>query len=154
MTFNARLPFLEDDLKIQKFEYLSMHWSDIPQISNISSCDQTKVKKGFNEDDLQWKMTSKHEKLSISALIGSSPNLKYKLMEPCQSRKRFQWRRPTMEDDLKLGKFEYLSSQWLDFPQILNISSWEQTKVKKDFNEDYLQCKMTSKGSWPQNIKI
>ena len=36
-----------------------------------------------------------------------------------------------MEDDLKLEKFEYLSSQWLNFPQILNISSWEQTNIKK-----------------------
>ena len=57
---------------------------------------------------------------------------------------------PLMEDDLK----KYLSSNWSDISQILNISSCDQTKVKKGFNEDSLQCKMTSDGRWTQNIKI
>ena len=50
----------------------------------------------------------------------------------------FNERPPGMEDDLKLWKFEYLSSNWLDLPQILNESSWDQTKVKKGFIEDSL----------------
>jgi hypothetical protein len=29
-------PQMEDDLKIQKVEYLSNHWSDLPQILNLS----------------------------------------------------------------------------------------------------------------------
>ena len=36
-----------------KSEYLNNNWSDLPQIFNISSWDQTKVKEGFNEDDLK-----------------------------------------------------------------------------------------------------
>ena len=48
---------MEDDLKILKIEYLSSQWSDLPQSLNLSTGDQTKVKEGLNEDDLQWKMT-------------------------------------------------------------------------------------------------
>ena len=69
---------MEDDLKILKVEYLSNHWSDLPQILNLSLGDQTKSKneliKMFSngrwplmEDDLQWKTTSKYSKLNISA---------------------------------------------------------------------------------------
>ena len=49
---------MEDDLKILKVEYLSNHSSDPPQILNLSSGDQTKIKNAWNEDDLQWKTTS------------------------------------------------------------------------------------------------
>ena len=35
---------MEDDLKISKVEYLSIHWSDFPQILNFSLGDQTKIK--------------------------------------------------------------------------------------------------------------
>ena len=35
---------MEDDLKILKVEYLSNHWSDLPQIFNLSLGDQTKIK--------------------------------------------------------------------------------------------------------------
>ena len=38
---------MEDDLKILKVEYLSHHWSDPPQISNLSLGDQTKMKFGL-----------------------------------------------------------------------------------------------------------
>ena len=34
---------MEDDLKILKVEYLSNHWSDLSQILNLSSGDQTKI---------------------------------------------------------------------------------------------------------------
>ena len=37
MTSNRRLP------KTAKFEYLSKHWSDLSQILNLDSCDQTKL---------------------------------------------------------------------------------------------------------------
>ena len=36
-------PSMEDDLKILKVEYLSNHWSDFPQIWNLSLGDQTKI---------------------------------------------------------------------------------------------------------------
>ena len=156
---------MEDDLKIWKFECLGNHWSNLPQILTLSSGDQTKVKIGFNEDDLQWKTTSngrwpQNMKIWISQqpLIGYSSNFKHKLIRSYQIQKRFQWRRPSfedlMEDDLKVQKFEYLSSHWSDLPQILNISSWDQTIIKKGFNEDELQWKTTSKGRWPQNMRI
>ena len=51
---------MEEDLKILKVEYLSNHWSDFPQISNLSLGDQTKIKNAWNKDDLQWKTTSKY----------------------------------------------------------------------------------------------
>ena len=61
-----------------------------------------------------------------------------------------------MEDDLKILKVEYLSNHWLDLPQILNLSSGDQTKSKNELikmfsngrrplMEDDLQWKTTSK---------
>ena len=51
---------MEDDLKILKVEYLSNHSSDPPQILNLSSGDQTRRINAKNEDDFQWKTTSKY----------------------------------------------------------------------------------------------
>ena len=48
-TFIERQPIKE----LSKFEYLSSHLSDLPQILNISQLDHAKVEKGFNEDNLQ-----------------------------------------------------------------------------------------------------
>ena len=48
---------MEDGLKILEVEYLRNHWLDLPQILNLGSGDQIKIK---NEDDLQWKTTSKY----------------------------------------------------------------------------------------------
>ena len=56
---------MEEDLKILKVEYLSNHWLDFSQISNLSLGDQTKIKNAWNKDDLQWKMTSKEDDLKI-----------------------------------------------------------------------------------------
>ena len=50
------------------------------------------------------------------------------------------------EDDLQLNdgrrpqilKIEYFSNHWLDFLQILNLSSGDQTKIKNAWNEDDL----------------
>ena len=36
-----------------------------------------------------------------------------------------------MEDDLKILKVEFLSNHWSDFPQILDLSLGDQTKIKK-----------------------
>jgi hypothetical protein len=51
---------MEDNLKILIVEYISNHLLDPPQILNLSSGDQTKVKNAWNEDDLEWKTTSKY----------------------------------------------------------------------------------------------
>ena len=56
-------------------------------------------------------------------------------------------RRLPMEDDLKILKVKYLSNHSLDPPQILNLSSGDQTKIKM------LEMKTTSNGRRPQNIK-
>ena len=50
---------MEDDLKISKVEYLSIHWLDHTQILNLSLGDQTKLYNFFKwrrplaEDDLK-----------------------------------------------------------------------------------------------------
>ena len=44
---------MEDELKMIKLEYLSKYWSDIPQISNLGSVDQIKIKNAWNKNDLQ-----------------------------------------------------------------------------------------------------
>ena len=51
---------MEEDLKIFKVEFLSNHWSDLPQILNLCWGEQSKLEITYNEDDLQWKTTSKH----------------------------------------------------------------------------------------------
>ena len=43
-----------------------------------------------------------------------------------------------MENDIKSLKVEYLSNYWSDFPQILNISLGEQTKIRNPQKEDDL----------------
>ena len=43
----------EDNIKILKVEYLSNHWSDLLQILNWSSEDQTKNQNTLNEEDLK-----------------------------------------------------------------------------------------------------
>ena len=60
MTSNERRPKMEDDLKIRKVEYLSNDWSYFPQILNLSSWDEAKIKNTQYEEDLQWKKTSKY----------------------------------------------------------------------------------------------
>ena len=57
-----------------------------------------------------------------------------------------------MEEDLKIFKVEYLSNHWSDFPQILNLSLGDQTKIRNAYNEDDLQKKTASNGRRPQNI--
>ena len=90
------------------------------------------------EDDLQWKTTSNGRRppnikswISQQPLIGSSSNFKLKLRGPNQNKKYLKWRRPPMEDNLKILKVEYLSNHWSDLPQILNLVLRDQTNIKK-----------------------
>ena len=48
--------------------------------------------------------------------------------------KSFKWRRPQMEDELKILKVEYLSNHFLDHTQIFNSSQDAQTIFYKSFN--------------------
>jgi hypothetical protein len=71
---------MEDDLKILKVEYLSNHWSDLLQISNLSYGDQTQIKFGLNFEikmtsDGRWLQNIKSG-ISQQHLIGSSSNCK------------------------------------------------------------------------------
>ena len=67
--------------------------------------------------------------ISQQPLIGSSSNFKLKLRGPNKNIKCLKWRRPPMEDDLKILKVEYLSNHSSDPPQILNLSLGDQTKI-------------------------
>ena len=51
---------MEDNLKQNKVEYLSNHWSDLPQILNLGLGDPTKIEDSWNEDDIYWQKTSKY----------------------------------------------------------------------------------------------
>ena len=53
-----------------------------------------------------------------------------------------------MEEDLKILKVEYLRNHWPDLPQILNLSSGDQTKIKM------LEMKTTSNGRLPKILKV
>ncbi len=44
LSLKQRRPPMEDDLRILKVAYLSNHWSDLPQMLNLSLGDQTKIK--------------------------------------------------------------------------------------------------------------
>ena len=62
-----------------------------------------------------------------------------------------------MEEDLKISQIEYLSNHWSDFPQVLTLSSGEQTKIKNVWNEDVLYLKMSFIWRWPvmeEDLKI
>ena len=72
--------------------------------------------------------------ISQQSLIGSSSNFKLKLRGRNQNKKLLKQRQPPMEDDLKILKIEYLSNHWSDFPQILNLSSRDQTKIRNPQN--------------------
>ena len=155
MTSNGRLPQKEDDLKILNVEYLSNHWSDLPQIFKLSLGDQTKVKKCFKwrqtpmEDDFQWKTLSIgrwpqiiKSGISQQPLIRSSSNFKLKLREP--NKKMLQMkttsirRQPQMEDDLKILNMEYLSNHWSDLLQIFNLSSKATSNIKSGISQQPL----------------
>ena len=49
----GRWPAMEEDLKILKVLYISNHWSDYPQILNLSLGYQTKTKYAWNKYDLK-----------------------------------------------------------------------------------------------------
>ena len=72
--------------------------------------------------------------ISQQPLIGSFWNFRLLL----------KWRWPPMEDNLKIFKVEYLRNHLSDIPQVLNLSSWDLTKIKNAWNEDEHQWKMTS----------
>ena len=73
-------------LKILKIKYLSNNWLDLPQISNVGSGEQIKIKSTWHEDNLHWKMTSKYLKWNISATTYPSSNFKLRPRGPNQNK--------------------------------------------------------------------
>ena len=71
--------------------------------------------------------------------------LEFSLVDPSESKTWMKWRRPTMEDDLKILKVEYLSNRLLDLTQILNFSYMTKPCFVNPSNEDNLQWKTISK---------
>ena len=62
-----------------------------------------------------------------------------------QLKTNFNWRRPLIEEDIKISEVEYLSNQWSDITQILNLtsqiwnlSSGDQTELENASIEDEL----------------
>ena len=106
---------MEDDLKIWKGDYLSNHWSDLPQIWNLSLYDQIKEYKGVKwrcaqmEGNLQWPQNIKSG-IFQQPLAGSYANLKLKIMgvnqrvQKCQMKMTSNGRRPKTEDNPKYDK--------------------------------------------------
>jgi hypothetical protein len=119
-------------------EYLSEHWTDLPQILNLSLEDQTEIKKII----VEMKTTSNGRRpqnikswISQQPLIRSSSNFKLMLRRPNKDIKYSKWRQPPLEDDLKILKVEYLSNHSLDPPHIFNLISGDQTKISNAWNE-------------------
>jgi hypothetical protein len=85
-------PLMEDDLKILRVVYLSNHSSDLPEISNLSLGDQTKLKIGlksemkttFNGPPIGRRTQNIKSGISQQPLIGYSSNFKLKLRGPNQ----------------------------------------------------------------------
>ena len=65
----------------------------------------------INEDDLQWKTTSKYSKWNLcNHLLDSTKILNWRL----DYQKSLKWRRHPIKDDLKISKVEPLSNQFMD----------------------------------------
>ena len=75
-----------------------------------------------------------------------SSNFKLKLRGPHQNLKCMIWRRPQMEDSLKILKFEYLriGNHCSDLPQWKKTSNWRRPSMEED-----LQWNTTSNGGRP-----
>ena len=59
-----------------------------------------------------------------------------------------------MEDNPKIFIVEYLSNQWSDLAQILNLSLYDQTKVEKYIKWRWPRMKMTLNGKQPQILIV
>ena len=112
---------MEEGLKLLKVEYLSNHWFDHPQILNFSLGEQIKFINAGSEDDLKilkLEYISNHwldfpQILNLG--LGDWTKIKDAWNKDNQKKTTTNGRGPTMEDDLKILKVEYLSNNWSDF---------------------------------------
>ena len=96
---------------------------------------------------LQMKMTSngrqpQNIKSGISCFLDHTQILNLDLGDQIKFFKYFKWRRPPMEEVLKIFKVEYLSNHLLDLPKILSLTSDVQIMMYKSY-----------KWRQPQNIQ-
>jgi hypothetical protein len=138
---------MEDNLQWKKtstkVQYLSNHWSDLPQIGNISSGDQTKIKM------LEMKMTSNRRQpqnnkswISQQTLIGSSSNFKSKLMGPKQNQNPWneydlQWKKTSkikswISQQPLIGSFSNLKHKFRGPNQNKKCLKWGQPPMEDD----------------------
>jgi hypothetical protein len=134
-TSNGIGPQIGDYLKFKKWNI-----SDLPQILNFGLCDQIKFKKSFKwrqpsiKDDLKWKTTSNiKNEISQQLLVESSPTFKLKLLRLNQNFQMFQMKTTSSGWQLQISKVKYLSKTMSDLPQIVNVSSVDQTKLYECF---------------------
>ena len=100
---------MEDDLKISNLDYLSNHWSDLPQMLYLSLWDQTKI-----EDCLKWRRLPMEDNHKISNIKISNPNWKF-----LEVKMTFYWRQP---QNIKSG----ISQQ----PLIWTSSNFKLNQIK------------------------
>ena len=86
-------------------------------------------------------------------LLDNTQILNLRLFDQTIVCKSLKWRWPSIEDNLKLLKVEYLSNRLLDPTQILNLSLYEISCFVHPTNKDDLQWKTTSLGSY-SNFKL
>ena len=152
-TSKGRQPPMEEDLK----EYLSDHWSDLPQILNLWFGDQNQSHKYLKErytlvkadlKILKVEYLSNHW-LDFPQISNFSLGDQTKIKSG-QNKDNLKWkmttngRRPPMENNLKIFKIEYFRNHWLDLPRILNWSLVNWMKITNAWKEDNHQWKKTS----------
>jgi hypothetical protein len=134
-TSDRRLP------QISKLKYLCNDWPDLPQSLNLGLYDQSKLYKCFKwrrpqlEDNLNWKITSNIKSgISQQLLVGSFQFFLLKRVWPKQNVSNgddLQWKRTSNGILPQISKVKYLSNNWSDLPQILNLGLCNQSKLYK-----------------------
>ena len=117
---------MEDDLKILQVDYLSNHSSYTPQIFNLSSGDQTKIKNAWKEEDPCHSLPILN--FSLAEYLKS-----LNLQDGPQKWHYFPGSYPPTHSPsrhiINICDIEYFSNHWTDLPQILNISLGDQTEI-------------------------
>ena len=86
----------------------------------------------------------------LQALVGSSQTFKLKLLWPNQTLHMIQMKTTSTGRQPQILKLKYLCNHWLDLPQILNLSLYDQTRLyiwiksRRSQMKDDLQWKTTT----------
>ena len=134
----------------QKVEYLSKCWPDLPQIWNLSSGDQTKIKNKLERKlTTNGRMEEDLKILKVEYLSNHWPDspqiLNLSLGDQTKIKNAWNEDDHKIEGDLKVLKVEYLSNHWSDLPQTLNLRLGNWTKITHAWKEDDHHWKKTTK---------